>query len=231
MVSVCLATYNGEQYLLQQLTSILLQLSPLDEIVISDDGSTDGTLQIVSELKDPRIKVFLNEGKHGVVPNFENALRHATGDVIFLCDQDDIWLGHKVDRCVKALEEADLVVHNALLMDGQGRVSDKDYFTLRGSRAGYWKNLYKNSFIGCCMAFRKDVLSLVLPFPKHILWHDMWIGLVVSKRGRTLFIDDPLLYYRRHGANASQTGERSSFSLKKKVTYRLQMWWYTMFGV
>ena len=169
MVSVCIASYNGCKYMKEQLISILSQLSCDDEIIVSDDGSCDGTLEIVSNMEDSRIKEVLNIEKHGVVPNFENAIKYASGDYIFLCDQDDLWVENKVKTCVEALQSVDLVVHNSLLMDGVGNVSDIDFFSLRKSTAGYWKNLYKNSFIGCCMAFRREILDYVLPFPEHIL--------------------------------------------------------------
>lgn len=227
MVSVCIASYNGCKYMKEQLISILSQLSCNDEIIVSDVGSCDGTLEIISNMEDSRIKEVLNIEKHGVVPNFENAIKYASGDYIFLCDQDDLWVENKVKTCVEALQSVDLVVHNSLLMDGVGNVSDIDFFSLRKSTAGYWKNLYKNSFIGCCMAFRREILDYVLPFPKQILWHDMWIGLMVEKKGKTKFIDDKLLYYRRHGNNASATAEKSSFSFPFQIKYRLQMLYYT----
>ena len=228
MVSVCIASYNGCKYMKEQLISILSQLSCDDEIIVSDDGSCDGTLDIVSNMEDSRIKEVLNIEKHGVVPNFENAIKYASGDYIFLCDQDDLWVENKVKTCVEALQSVDLVVHNSLLMDGVGNVSDIDFFSLRKSTAGYWKNLYKNSFIGCCMAFRREILDYVLPFPEHILWHDMWIGLMVEKKGKTMFIEDKLLYYRRHDNNASATAEKSSFSFLFQIKYRLQMFGYTL---
>jgi glycosyltransferase involved in cell wall biosynthesis len=228
MISVCLATYNGAKYIRLQLESILTQLSLDDEIVISDDGSKDDTIQIISDLNDSRIRVFLNSAPHGVVPNFKNALCQAKGDYIFFCDQDDVWAPNKVKICVEELQHSDLVVHNALLMDGDGHISNVDFFSLRGSRPGYWHNLYKNSFIGCCMAFRREVLDYVMPFPAHILWHDMWLGLMVEKHGKTKFINDNLLYYRRHGDNASATAEKSTFSLAFQLKYRLQMLYYSL---
>ena len=121
MISVCMATYNGEKYIREQVESILCQLGPEDEIVISDDGSKDHTIQMVDSL-DKRIKVFLNEGKHGVVPNFENALKHSSGDYIFFSDQDDIWSPDKVERCLHALEDSDLVVHNSRVFQYRARV-------------------------------------------------------------------------------------------------------------
>lgn len=227
-ISVCIATYNGEKYIKEQITSILLQLKENDEIIVSDDGSKDNTLDIIKSFNDVRIKIFNNTGKHGVVPNFENALKNATGNYIFFSDQDDIWAPNKVELCIQALQEHDLVIHNSLIMDSVGNVSNINFFSNRNSNNGYWKNLYKNSFVGSCMAFRKELLPHVLPFPKHILWHDMWIGLMAEKKGKTVFIPDILLYYRRHGNNASATAEKSTFSLIYQLKYRLQMLYYTI---
>lgn len=224
-----MATYNGGKYLRKQVESILSQLSATDELIVSDDGSEDATLEILASFHDERLKVFSNRGKHGVVPNFENALSKASGDIIFFSDQDDIWSENKVKIMLKALQNADLVVHDALIMDGEDNVSDVNYYSIRPPHKGYWHNLWKNCFVGSCLAFRREMLPYVYPFPKHILWHDMWIGLVVSKKGKVKFIDDKLLYYRRHGDNASATGEKSTFSLWKKLRYRTQMLYYSLF--
>lgn len=229
MISVCMATYNGAKYIRKQVDSILPQLGDDDELIISDDGSTDETLSVLKDINDYRIKVVLNSsGTHGVVPNFENALRHAKGDVIFFSDQDDIWAEKKVEVMMKALQNVDLVVHDALIMDKDGNVSDVNYFSIRPPHKGYWSNLYRNCFMGSCMAFRASLLPKVLPFPRHVLWHDMWIGLVASREGRVKFINDKLLYYRRHGDNASATGEKSTFSKRKQLEYRIQMLYYSI---
>ncbi len=223
MISVCIATYNGERYIREQIKSILSQLSEADEIVISDDGSIDNTIDLIISFADKRIKIFKNDGQHGVVPNFENAIIHSAGDLIFLSDQDDIWDPQKVQKCIKAIEDVDLVVHNSLIMDGNGFISDKDFFSIRKSGSGYWKNLYKNSFVGSCMVFKVSLKKYILPFPPNILWHDMWIGLIAEKVGKTKFIEDTLLYYRRHEHNASATSEKSTFGLKFKLIYRWNM--------
>lgn len=227
MISVCIATYNGARYINTQVLSILSQLGAKDELVVSDDGSKDDTIRILESLNDERIRIFYNQGQHGVVPNFENALKHSSGDIIFFSDQDDIWDEKKVERCVEALNDVDLVIHNSKVFYEEGNHLNEDFFKLRNSGSGYWKNIIKNSFVGCCMAFRKEVKEYVLPFPKHILWHDMWIGLMVEKYGETKFIDDQLLYYRRHGDNASATSEKSTFSRWFQIKYRLQMLYYT----
>ncbi len=227
MISVCLATYNGKKYIQEQLESICRQLNNDDEIIISDDGSTDETIKLIEEFHDSHIKIFHNKGIHGVVTNFENALKHTSGNIIFLSDQDDIWDEHKVEKCITALNDADLVVHNASVFFENREFQGVDCFQLRHSGPGYWKNLYKNSFMGSCMAFHKSVKDYILPFPRYILWHDMWIGLMVEKKGKTRFINDKLLYYRRHTDNASPTTEASTFSKWKMLEYRLQMLYYT----
>ena len=228
MISVCMATYNGEKYVRQQVDSILCQLSAEDELIVSDDGSKDDTLDIITAFHDKRIEVFKNDGRHGVVPNFENALSKAKGDIIFFSDQDDIWAENKVQVMVRELQNSDLVVHDALIMDKDDNISNVNYYSLRAPHLGYWNNLMRNCFVGSCLAFKKEMLPYVLPFPKHILWHDMWIGLVVSKKGKVKFIDDKLLYYRRHGGNVSATGEKSTFSRWNQLKYRLQMLYYTL---
>ena len=110
MISVCLATYNGERFIQRQLETIIEQLGEDDEIIISDDGSTDDTLRIIEGLHSPLIHVYINNGEHGYTPNFENALRYAHGEYIFLSDQDDVWLPRKLEICMNALKTCDFVV-------------------------------------------------------------------------------------------------------------------------
>ena len=141
MISVCIATYNGGKYISKQIVSILNQLSDSDEIIVSDDGSKDDTINIIESLCDSRIKSYKNTGKHGVVPNFENALSKAKGDIIFFSDQDDIWADNKVQIMVRELQNADFVVHDALIMDKDDNVSDVNYYSLRKPHLRYWNNL------------------------------------------------------------------------------------------
>lgn len=229
-ISVCVATYNGSKYIREQLLSILKQISKNDEVIVSDDISKDDTVNIIKSINDNRIRFFRNNGRHGVVPNFENALRHAKGYIIFLSDQDDIWMDNKVEICERYLNSYDLVVHNLQLIDSNGnrQKNDFDYFKFRNSDSGYWHNLIKNGYMGSCMAFKRSVLERALPFPKHILWHDMWIGLIASKYGKTIFINNRLILYRRHGDNASPTSEKSSYSIWMRFRYRIQMFWYSL---
>ena len=228
MISVCIATYNGERFLKEQLFSILSQLSDKDEVVISDDGSNDGTLKIVRDFKDQRIRILDNKGPHGVASNFENAIRHASGDYIFLSDQDDIWLSDKKEKCLSCLQECDFVSHNAFIADERGVPSGKDYFSLRGTRYGYWHNLWKMGYLGCCMAFRRECLRDILPFPKEILWHDVWIASVLHLKYKGRLLEDGLILYRRHGDNASPTTQKSQYSWYFKFQYRNYIFWNSL---
>ena len=224
MISVCMATYNGGKYIKEQVESILEQLGIEDELVVSDDGSNDDTLKVLSAFSDNRIKVYLNTGEHGFVKNFENALSHSQGDVIFLSDQDDIWQPDKVRKIIPLFEYYDLIVHDAELINGEGNSLCKTYYSLMHNNTGFLANLWKTRWLGCCMAFRREVLKACLPFPKGIVAHDYWIGMMGMVKFKYCFINDVLISYRRHNNNVSTSSEASSNSiLYKLVTKRLNI--------
>ncbi len=227
MVSVCIATYNGEKYIKEQLSSILIQLQEDDEVVISDDGSTDNTLRIIEELKDRRIFVVKNILKKGVNHNFQNALNNAKGDFVFLADQDDIWLPSKVELCVNELKNYDLVVSNCSVLDNSNEIVQNSYFETVNSGKGFFKNFYKSSYLGCCLAFRKEILKEVLPMPDNLLlFHDWWFGFISELCYKVKFIETPCMYYRRHSETNSNTLSKSHLSLNQKIEYRFQLLYY-----
>lgn len=229
MVSVCLSVYNGERFLTEQIFSILSQLGPNDELIISDDGSTDKTIEIVNSISDNRITFIYNEGKHGVNGNFENALYHAKGDYIFLSDQDDVWLPNKVKDCITALSQSDLVVHDCSVVDGNLRIIYPSYFKQFNSRKGYIKNIIRNTYIGACMAFRKDVLEYILPFPSNFpVYHDGWIGSMVELMGKVKFLDVPCILYRRHDSNMSFSAAKSKIPFYRRIKNRVLWLFLTM---
>ncbi|MCD7932673.1 MAG: glycosyltransferase [Tannerellaceae bacterium] len=117
MVSVCIATYNGEKYLKEQIDSILIQLEGEDELIISDDNSTDSTLQILKEYDDARIKTIEANQFNSPIYNFENAIKYSKGNIIILSDQDDIWYPYKVDKIKTFLKKYLLVFSNATIVD------------------------------------------------------------------------------------------------------------------
>lgn len=205
-VSVALAAYNGEKYIKEQINSVLPQLSEDDEIVVSVDPSGDKTQDIVRDisLSDSRVKIIQGEGR-GLIKNFENAIKNSRGDIIFLCDQDDIWLEGKVQKVKEAIENDGslLCMHNARVVNEELEVINDSFFSVRGTRTGIINNIVKNSYMGCCMAFRKEAKQYILPFPEKLPMHDQWIGLVCERKGKVTLIDEPLLLYRRHEDNAS----------------------------
>lgn len=231
-ISVCMATYNGERFVAEQLQSILNQLGPDDEVVISDDGSTDNTINIVRAFGDSRLRLLAGQSFRSVVLNFENALKYAKGEYIFLADQDDVWLPNKVDRMLTELQVVDLVVSDCTFVDETGQIIGASYFNTYNSGRGVVKNFIKNTYLGNCMAFRRSVLSVILPFPASLckasklsLYHDVWIGILVNILFRVRFIPEVLSAYRRHSANASPTEmsakSSNSFSKKLKARYLL----------
>lgn len=227
MISVCMATFNGGKFIREQLESILSQLPPDAEIIIADDGSTDDTLLVVDSLNESRIRVLPAERHLGVIYNFERALRASKGEIVFLADQDDVWLPGKVEMCLAALNEADLVMHDAFLLGlsdafesawgRNGKLSD-----IRTYRSGVVANWWKNSFTGCCMAFRRKVLDKALPFPKNLPMHDQWLGVVAEKYFKVSYVDEPLVDYRQHSSNATHI-EKSPAGVLQKIKWRVDL--------
>jgi glycosyltransferase involved in cell wall biosynthesis len=218
-----MASYNGAEFIEEQLRSILGQLSDYDEVVVSDDSSTDATISVVEKLAslDPRIVLLKNRKFKTISLNFENALRHARGQYIFLADQDDVWLPSRVSATLPFLERYDLVVCDCRVVDKHLNVLQDSYFQGVNAGPGFLRNLFRtSSYIGCCMAFRREVMELALPFPKDLPIHDFWIAMLAEVRFRIGFLRKPLILYRRHGANASATSTKSKNSLVKKAILR-----------
>ena len=149
MISVCMATYNGEKYIEQQIASILAQLSENDELIVSDDGSSDHTTDILARYgTDRRIRV-LHGGFHSPIYNFEHAIKQAQGDYIFMADQDDVWLPGRVAETLKMHEQGiDLVICKAENIDGEGKVFRPVVFDDPNPvRHSLLWNLYKNPYL------------------------------------------------------------------------------------
>ncbi|MBN8451438.1 MAG: glycosyltransferase family 2 protein [Accumulibacter sp.] len=222
-ISVCLCTYNGARYLQGQLASVLCQLGSEDEVILVDDVSTDDTVAVAESFADRRIKIFRNVERLGIVRNFERALMESRGELLFLCDQDDLWLPKKVAIVRAALQECDLVISDATLVDATGEETAGSFFALHNSGPGLLRNVVRNSYIGCCMAFRRKLLDVALPFPKGVPMHDVWLGCVAEMLGSTRFVGQALVHYRRHGQNASQTAQVSSHSWLRKLGFRVAL--------
>ena len=226
MISVALATYNGQKYIITQLTSILSQLSATDEVIISDNYSTDDTIQLIESLDDKRVKIFYQKQVSkselvNCIKNFENALSICRGDFIFLSDQDDIWVNNKVNICVEKLKTYDVLVTDCFIIDDTKNVILNSYFSRRHSGKGIFKNLFLNTYVGSCMVFKSKVLKIALPFPENIPMHDILIGLIGDLFFKVHFLPLQLSFYRNHGNNVSDTiSGKSKFSLMHQLFFR-----------
>jgi glycosyltransferase involved in cell wall biosynthesis len=220
-VSICMCTYNALPFLEKQLDSILSQtLRDFHELLIVDDCSNDHTFDVLLEYKqkDTRIRVFRNSSNLGSVASFERVLGLASGDIIVLSDQDDIWHSERLSRvcqvfdltCARPL----LVVHDAELIDENDDLLQSTFFNSRGRfNPKPFANLIKNKFIGCCMCFSSDLLRLALPFPSCISMHDQWLGQLCGFSGAIHFLPLPLVFYRRHQHNLTPLKARGFKSI------------------
>lgn len=235
-ISVCIPTYNGAKYIKEQLDSILIQLSEIDEIIISDDNSTDNTIEIIKEYNDKRIKIFFHEkivnkykgvykNIYFVYRNIENALKHSSGDYIFLSDQDDIWLPNKINSIVNLLDKGHWIVqHDNILINNKKEILLNSYFSFIKPSNNLYRTVVKCYIQGASMAFTKEVLQYSLPFPNNPISHDHWIAYNAYFRGSKIYLlNEPLLLYRRHDNNVSPSGSKSKNPLLFKITYRLRL--------
>lgn len=235
-IAVALCTYNGEKYLKKQLDSILHQEQfHVDEIVVCDDQSTDGTLAILSEydLKFPEIfKICVNETNLGSTFNFEKAIAICTGDFIFLSDQDDIWKSNKISKTIAFFEEnptAQGVFSNADLIDendqeqSQLTLWDSIYFLEKKftKPVDLFELISKNGNVvtGATLCLRKEVKSFIFPFNTTNL-HDEWIASILALRKTLVYIPENLISYRIH-QNQQVGVQKTSKILKKNKLKRI----------
>lgn len=206
-VSVAMAVYNGAAFLEEQIDSILPQLRLEDELIVSLDNSNDRSEEIIKEYvaKDRRVKLEINQLKSGVVKNFENALMCCSGDIIFYSDQDDVWSPDKIEVVLQKFANPDVsvVIHDAELVDKNLKNIFPSTFLLRGGNTNVFRNLVRLSYIGCCMAFRANLIKVVVPIPTIHRSHDWWTGSVCSLFGSMELIDRPLIKHRMHEMNAT----------------------------
>jgi glycosyltransferase involved in cell wall biosynthesis len=207
ILSVCMATCNGSRFIRAQLESILPQLGPDDELIVSDDGSTDDTTEIVRGYGDPRIRLLTGNRFSSPVRNFEHALDHARGRIIVLSDQDDIWFPGRLalvhQHLDSEVDRVSLIMMDGEIIDADGVCSGASIFDVNCAGAGILKNVFDNTYSGCCLAFTRALLEIALPFPGRIPMHDMWLGLLAEIFGRVEFVPVRTIGYRRHAANTS----------------------------
>ena len=213
-VDILLASYNGKKYIEAQISSILNQTYKNIKLIISDDCSTDGTIDILKKYaqKDKRIQLHLQEKNLGVVKNIEFLLKNVTNNLYMLSDQDDVWLPEKIERSVKYLKEND-----ADLVFGDLRIVDEKLNTIYESFSKYMLldrkinkyigskklNYLYNCVTGCTVLSKKKFIKEILPLPtisKYMI-HDHWIGLIISFNGKLAYMPEQYILYRQHGNN------------------------------
>lgn len=214
-----MATYNGVSYVDEQIRSILSQLSGKDELIITDDGSTDGTLDVIRHCcVNDNVLLLKGPGK-GVVANFENGLKASRNEILFLADQDDVWLPNKVETvCSIFLDDPKVtcVLHDVTVVDSNLQELSPSFFDLRKSRVGFINNIIRNSYVGSSMAFKRGMLHYVLPIPNDVPMHDQWIGLISEMFGNCVLCRKQLGLYRRHEGTVTSLEHGSLISMLSK---------------
>jgi glycosyltransferase involved in cell wall biosynthesis len=230
MISVCMATHNGERFIRRQLETILSQLSAHDEVIISDDSSTDGTVAIIEGFGDGRIRLLQGNTFYSPIFNFEHALKHATGDIIVLADQDDVWLANKAavirEKFAVKPHRYYLVALDGYVVDEHETIIADSILARLNAGKGFWKNIYNNRYLGCCLAFTREFLEMALPFPRRIPMHDMWLGQLCELIGETAFVQEKTILYRKHGA--SLTDFRIRFMPVIQIKRRMLLLYYLL---
>ncbi len=222
-ISVCIATYNGQKYIATQLESILKQLSENDEVVISDDSSTDKTVDIIKSFDDKRIRLLEHNHARSPIYNFENALKCACGDIIVLSDQDDIWIENRINiirNCfVRNTSKIYTLILDGFVIDANEIILENSILEKIRYRTGVMRNIIRNTYMGCTMAFSRNLLEVALPFPKRLPMHDMWLGILGEIYGQIGLVKEKTFKYRIHSSNASLK-DLDSISHLQRIRWR-----------
>jgi glycosyltransferase involved in cell wall biosynthesis len=215
LVSICIATYNGEKYLEDQLTSIFNQSYTKLEIIVQDDCSSDETLKILHKYQE-KITIYKNKENLGYRKNFESLIKKADGEYIALCDQDDLWEENKIEILLQNIGDNTLIYSNSLLIDHNAKSLDRRFsdvlkFNFISSKTPL-NFFYNNSVSAHALMFKKELLASLFPFPIHIFF-DAWIAIIAASLNGVTYIDMDLVHYRQHTTNTL-----SDFAKSKKNT-------------
>jgi len=213
-VSVCMALYNGEKYIKEQINSILLQLdNEQDELIIVDDFSNDSSIEIIKLYNNPCIHLYRNNSNLGYVKTFERAISLSKNSVIFLSDQDDIWIQGRLSKMYNKLKEKNnylLLCSNFKSFKEGGGEAVRFKTKLKHNKVGenYKKNIieiFKGNipYFGCTMAFKSEIKKYILPFPDYIDAHDLWIAILGNVLQRIVHLEDITILHRIHEKNTS----------------------------
>lgn len=214
-VDIAMATYNGENFLEEQILSIQKQSYQNWNLYISDDGSNDNTVNLIKELAsvDSRIKLINTERQGGVIANFNCALEHTVSEYIALCDQDDIWPENRLELLVAELKKYEemgnkkeiLIFTDLKLIDQDGeKIADSFYETNHLNPQDNLKDynlLWVSTVYGCTTIMNRKLLDIALPIPNAAQMHDQWLALMAHKNSGLYYFDFKTICYRQHDNN------------------------------
>jgi rhamnosyltransferase len=216
-----MATFNGASYIEDQMQSLIAQSFSGWNLIIHDDGSTDGTLDVLRNYveKDKRIKI-IEDGIQlkSASANFLYLLKHSTAQYIIFCDQDDIWMPAKLEQLLIEIEKESgpaAVYCNSYLFTGK-KISRK--MATLYERSDLKNTLFLNSGVqGSCLMFNRQLLEIILPFPAYVQMHDHLVTLAAATFGKLKYIDKSLMYYRQHDRNV--TGNMEVNLIKRAFSF------------
>jgi glycosyltransferase involved in cell wall biosynthesis len=219
-----MASYRGASYIAEQIASILEELSSADELIIYDDASPDDTVDVIRKFEDVRIKLIQGTSNVGYVRAFEAAVGASRGGLIFLTDQDDVWIPGRVKLMLEALQDCDMVATNFAMLGGGPRpwipqlksaMDSRRLANLFGIMIGY------RAYYGCGMAFRRELLTVLTPIPQFVHEsHDLWFAICGNMAGKIAHLEAPSLLRRLHEHNETPSGFRS---LRRIVAARFML--------
>jgi len=228
LISIAMCTYNGEKYIQEQLDSILNQTYTNLEIIITDDRSSDNTLEIIKEYqeKDARIKLYDNEKNLGFLKNFDKAISLCTGDYIALSDQDDIWKHNKLEYFVQKIEDNILIYSDAIIIDKDSNEVGVELIRPKHDMCSGPCNkafLLNNFISGNTIMFKKELVQHILPIPEQMSYHDIWIGYVASTYGNITYTEEAMTYYRKYEEQVTHQGDIIPTNIFKRLEYKKQL--------
>lgn len=230
-ISICMASYNGERYIKKQIESILSQLNESDELIIIDDQSKDNTVKIIEEFQEPGIRFFRNHSNQGVVKTFERAMKLAVNDYIFLADQDDLWTENRLEQMLEIFRKYpyQLVTGNLSAIDENDKKAQECLGKLRREDScKHLKNIggiFKGTafYYGCAMGFRKELKELILPIPKYVEAHDLWIAMAANLKRSNFHLGKTVLLHRIHDKNVTSFHRKIIQKLYSRIIFARSM--------